>query len=109
MLKTKRFRSENYRRWIASLPCLVSKIEGRTQCAHIRSGLSGGMGLKPGDNWCVPLSWSEHARQHQRGERKFWEEYGGVLRAKETATALFEIYNGEHRKDRKARELISRF
>lgn len=56
---------------MSKLPCL---IDGKTdvQAAHIRSNTGGGMGLKPGDNYCVPLCCSCHNLQHEIGERKFW-------------------------------------
>ena len=65
-------RSEKHRRFVASLPCLVSKVHGQTQCAHIRKGTSGGMGRKPSDEFCLPLSVAEHARQGEIGERLYW-------------------------------------
>jgi hypothetical protein len=72
MLKTAPIRSEKHRRYIASLPCCVSGLEGSTQAAHVRSGTNGGMGMKPSDEFCVPLSFEEHARQHRLGERIYW-------------------------------------
>ena len=33
-----------------------------------------GMGLKPSDEFCVPLSVDMHARQHRIGERIFWSD-----------------------------------
>jgi hypothetical protein len=45
------------------------------------------MGLKPSDAHIVPLSWKEHKRQHEIGEKAYW---GRKLEyAKELASALF--------------------
>lgn len=46
-------RSEQYRRWVASLPCMVCRIEGYTQAAHPNRGR--GLGQKASDLDCFPL------------------------------------------------------
>lgn len=46
-------RSESYRRWVASLPCIVCGIEGYTQAAHPNYGR--GLGQKASDLECFPL------------------------------------------------------
>src|SRR5258706_2799319 len=51
-LKTKPLRSESYRRWVASLPCISCGIEGYSQCAHANGG---GMGTKASDLDTFPL------------------------------------------------------
>jgi hypothetical protein len=108
-LKQPKFESEKYRRWIASLPCCVSGVEG-TQAAHIRSGTGGGMGFKPSDAWCVPLSPEQHRIQHEIGETTFWALYGGIQAAKQLAQDLYEIYQlDEHERDINALQRIVKF
>lgn len=51
--KNKPARSESYRRWVASLPCIVCGIEGFSQAAHPNYGK--GMGQKSSDLDCFPL------------------------------------------------------
>lgn len=51
--KTKQPRSESYRRWVATLPCIVCGIEGYTQAAHPNHGR--GLGQKSSDLDCFPL------------------------------------------------------
>jgi hypothetical protein len=51
--KTKPARSEAYRRWVASLPCLACGIEGYSQAAHPNRGR--GLGQKSSDLDCFPL------------------------------------------------------
>ncbi len=82
-------RSKKHLRFIASLPCITTGLEGSTQAAHIRSGFYG-LGIKPDDSLVVPLSWQEHARQHSEGEGVFWLDFGGVQRAKDFAVRLYE-------------------
>lgn len=108
-VKTKKFRSKAYRKWIASLPCLITKVHG-TQAAHIRAGTNGGMGLKPEDNWCVPLSPEMHDLQHKIGERKFWDMYGGIEKAKNVANLLYQAWQeDEHERDNTVYLIIARF
>lgn len=106
MLKAKPFRSEKYRRWIASLPCIVCGSHN-VQAAHIRSNTGGGMGYKPSDEWCVPLCVDCHSDQHRVGERKFWSE---IDKVKDLASKLYQLWNeDEHERDATAYELIARW
>jgi hypothetical protein len=92
MLKDRIKPSEKHRRFIAGLNCCVC---GRSdvQCAHIRKGTNGGMGLKPTDNYTVPLCCGCHAEQGHFGERIFW---GDNLEAARTlANKLWEL-TGKH-------------
>lgn len=52
MLKTKPYRSESYRRWVASLDCIACGIHGYSQCAHANGG---GMATKASDLETFPL------------------------------------------------------
>lgn len=53
-------RDEDYRRWVATLPCIRCGLEGYSQAAH---GPSLGRGLKACDRSCVPLCADAGARQ----------------------------------------------
>ena len=90
MLKQKRIRDKKHLKWIANLPCCVSGVSAQTQAAHIRHGCYS-MGMKPGDDKCVPLWWGEHLRQHEEGERVFWNEYGGIEKALDLAEELYKV------------------
>jgi hypothetical protein len=46
-------RSESYRRWVASLPCIACGYEGASQAAHANFGK--GLGMKTSDLTCFPL------------------------------------------------------
>jgi hypothetical protein len=46
------------------------------ECAHVRGGTDGGIGIKPSDRFCISLCKSCHSDQHRMGERTFeqmWE------------------------------------
>ena len=46
-------RSESYRRWVSTLPCIVCGLVGFSQCAHPNSGR--GLGQKASDLDCFAL------------------------------------------------------
>jgi hypothetical protein len=87
--KQNREKKLKHRRWIASLPCVITGAHD-VQCAHISKGRHS-MGMKACDSMCVPLSCSQHAKQHGMSEEKFWEPHGGIDRAKALANALYEV------------------
>lgn len=89
-------RDAGHRRFISDLPCCVSGLENNTQAAHIRHGEQAGLGRKPDDRLCTPLSWYFHSIQHKMGsEINFWEPYGGVDKAKQLARDLYAV-TGNH-------------
>lgn len=84
---------EKYRRWIAKLPCCVTRLSHGIQCAHIRKSGGAGMSQKPSDvGNCVPLHWEKHDLQHRTGEKSFWDQYGGLELVRRLAEDLGAIY-----------------
>lgn len=75
-LKPGPVRSPQHRAWIRQQPCCVCGTKGTEsnpiQCAHVRMGTGGGTGMKPGDQWTVPLCYHHHDQQHRWGEAMFW-------------------------------------
>jgi hypothetical protein len=67
-LKQPTYRSEAWRRAVASLPCVCCMREG-SQAAHRNEGK--GMGLKTSDAWTVPLCPSCHS-EFDQGRR--WDK-----------------------------------
>lgn len=57
--KAKPWRSEEYRRLVAALPCAHCGIEGFSQAAHSDEGK--GMGIKSSDLTCYPACGPRHA------------------------------------------------
>ena len=56
MTKFPYWRSEPYRRWVASLPCIACGLEGYSQCAHSNQAKHGkGLGVKASDEFTFPL------------------------------------------------------
>lgn len=87
--KQNRIRDKKHRRWVASLECLITGITGMSQAAHVSEGRYS-LGMKACDSLCIPLSVSEHAKQHAMGEIAYWKQYGGIERVKTLAKALYE-------------------
>ena len=77
-------RAETRVRWPAHLQfvrlhvCALQNIRcaGKVEAAHIRMGTDGGIGVKPSDNYAVPLCNFHHRTQHNLGEAAFWEAAG---------------------------------
>lgn len=91
-LKIPIIRNKNHLRFISQLPCAICRIGGYSQAAHIgRLGL----GIKSPDSMVLPLCCQRpntegcHAKQHRLGEQKFYEDRGGIGKAKQLATDLW--------------------
>lgn len=77
--------------WIRGHVCAVDIgcgfCFGKTEAAHTRVGTDGGLAVKPGDNWTIPLCHHHHAEQHSIGEPAFEKKYG--IDMKKIAEALW--------------------
>jgi len=58
--------------FVRQLPCVSCGKAAPSEAAHVRTGTDGGVGVKPGDRYAVPLCAACHAKQHQIGELTFW-------------------------------------
>jgi len=58
--------------FIRQLPCVACGKAAPSEPAHVRTGTDGGIGMKPGDRYAVPLCTACHAKQHRVGELTFW-------------------------------------
>ena len=75
-------RSRAHRQWVRGHACSVPGCQDRPiECAHVRSGSDGGIGLKPSDIWTISLCREHHAEQHRLGEAEFQLRHGIDLRA----------------------------
>jgi hypothetical protein len=96
--KHNRIRDRAWLDEVRDQPCIIT---GTTPCdpAHIRYGLSGGMGLKPDDNRVLPLAHELHRQQHDIGEISFWtkqakEDAGLIMRLLiEVAELRYDLRN----------------
>jgi hypothetical protein len=54
--------------------CAVQGVgcSNKIEAAHFRNGTDGALGIKPSDNFAVPLCSAHHRMQHAIGEASFW-------------------------------------
>jgi hypothetical protein len=70
--KNKTPRSEKYKAWIRTQPCVVCGRTGETIApAHMATG---GTSIKASDYYCLPLCYDHHAEEH-RGHKTFAEKH----------------------------------
>lgn len=77
-------RDANYLALVRKCPCLACDCDPAGVAAHVRMSRAGkpiaGMGIKPGDQWCLPLCDACHVSspnaQHVVGELKFYSDLG---------------------------------
>ena len=80
-------RSPAHRQWIRGNHCATgSQCISPIEAAHVRTDTNCGIGMKPGDEWIIPLCLRHHAEQHNIGERGFERKYN--IDMKEIAAAL---------------------
>src|SRR5215467_2677145 len=58
--------------FVRQLPCVACGEAAPSEAAHVRTGTDGGVGVKPGDRYAVPLCAACHTKQHRIGELTFW-------------------------------------
>ena len=58
--------------FVRQLPCVACGKAAPSDATHVRTGTDGGVGIKPGDHYAVPLCAACHAKQHRIGELIFW-------------------------------------
>jgi len=87
-----RVRCRGHLQWVRGHVCSIEDKEahvcsGKIQAAHVRTGTNGGMAIKPGDNWILPLCLEAHDLQHAIGETSFEKRFG--IDMKEIAATLW--------------------
>lgn len=70
-------RSPAHRAWVRGHACCGCGSETAIECAHVRTGTDGGIGVKPSDKWCISLCRDCHETQHRLGEPNF-EKLAGI-------------------------------
>ena len=61
-----------HRAWVRRHRCSVPGCKRLPiECAHVRRGTDGGLGLKPSDKWTISLCQFHHLEQHEIGESAF--------------------------------------
>ena len=79
-------RCEAHRQFIRGHMCILFQRRGhacwgKTEAAHVRTGTDGGTGVKPSDNFTVPMCSAAHRQQHDIGEAAFEKKWGIDMRA----------------------------
>ena len=65
-----------HRAWVRRHRCSVPGCQRLPiECAHVRCGTDGGLGLKPSDKWTISLCQFHHLEQHEMGEAAFEAKY----------------------------------
>lgn len=70
-----------HRAWVRSHHCCACGSASGLECAHVRIGTDGGMGIKPSDKWTISLCRDCHAEQHRIGEPIFEQRHGINMKA----------------------------
>jgi len=70
-----------HRKWIRQQKCLLDGpfCGGSMHAHHVRTASNSGTGMKPDDEWCVPLCSTHHDRHHKG--IKDWEWKGVNMQA----------------------------
>lgn len=100
--RSERWRSQRHRTYVRSFACSVCKDTAEIEVAHFRIGSGAGMGQKPDDHRCVSLCAACHRRQHEVGERTFWQQAGqdvevlidAFCRTSPVAAEIRQVRNG---------------
>lgn len=89
-------RCPSHLKWVRGHECACTDkgdwkftCETRVEAAHVRSSQEGGIGMKPGDNWSIPLCSVHHRHQHMIGEHAFEKLY--KIDMKKIAAELWRI------------------
>lgn len=90
-MKHKTSRDSKYLEFVRSRPCVVTGEESnRVVAHHVRCLGGGGIGLKPSDYVCIPLTAEQHSRLHHMGEKSFWQDVG--INPEEVITMTILVY-----------------
>lgn len=92
----KAVKREPYLQWIRNLPCIVTGQHGVEAChlstANISYGHFGrGKSQKASDRWALPLTPTEHRRQHGMNELIYWRSTR--VNPYKAATILWGMYS----------------
>jgi hypothetical protein len=74
-------RSPAHRAWVRGHACSACGSQSGIECAHVRAGTDGGVGIKPSDKWCISLCGVCHRKQHEVGEESFERAWGINMKA----------------------------
>lgn len=74
--REKRWRCPSHLAWVRKHRCCVPECTMMPiEAAHVRTGTTGGVGMKPDDSFVISLCSMHHREQHRIGERAFEQTY----------------------------------
>lgn len=79
-----RVRSASHLQFVRGFVCTIfdrHECAGKIEAHHVRLGTDGAAGVKPGDDWAVPLCSLAHRELHDMGEATFQQRFGKDLKA----------------------------
>ena len=88
----RRVRDKEHLRHVAEQPCLVCGRQP-SQAHHLRHAQPRALGLKPSDEWVVPLCATHHRALHDFGDERRWWKAKGIDALKE-AGRLWSLRRG---------------
>ena len=92
LVMTLRYRSKAYLKSLRGKECLLCGF--LSEAHHITFAEPNAMGMKVGDNWCVPMCHKHHMELHAFGdERLYWDLQG--IDAISIAELLFKKFKEE--------------
>ncbi len=66
-------KNHEYLEWIREQPCIV--CQGQSEPHHVRIDGNAGMGIKPDDEFSLPLCRDHHTESHALGRKSFWAKH----------------------------------
>ena len=90
--KHKNIRDEAYLNTLRGEPCLVCRRGAEAH--HLLYVGEHGTGMRPGDNWAVPLCRDCHSELHRYGDEKTWWDLIGIDPVN-WAKVNWDRYNGD--------------
>ena len=86
-----------YVQFIYFQPCIVPGCASRRiEPHHWQNKQNHGTGLKPGDEWCVPLCLKHHHELHEHGRESFWKLHFGEKDMEKTISKIIRELRKKH-------------
>lgn len=98
LIKQKVIRLPGYLEWIREQYCTEPNCHGSVEPHHIRKNTDGGIGLKPSDNYVIPLCREHHRMWHDNGTKKSVRATHDILAQAAYLNILYLLEQGEIKK-----------
>ena len=64
--------------FVASLPCCITGSTAGVQAHHLLRTSEKAKGRRSGDNWTIPMEWTEHQALHVWGNETEWLGWSNI-------------------------------